>query len=317
MPQNVANGRKVQCSVKGQHKEMPAKRLTSIDAALAAVPADRPVLIAGPTASGKSALALALAEAQGGVIVNADASQVYDCWRVISARPSEAEETRAQHLLYGHVDAQAPYSVGHWLREVQGILAQRKRPIIVGGTGLYFAALTRGLADIPAIPAPIREARRDLSLDEMISALDPETRSRIDLQNPMRVQRAWDVLAATGRGMADWQDDTPPPDLPLEACTAIAIDADKDWLNARIVQRFDQMMRDGALDEVKAVHPGFDPALPAHRAIGVPELIRYLDGELTLDAARQDAIVATRQYAKRQRTWLRRNTADWVSYVPG
>jgi tRNA dimethylallyltransferase len=295
---------------------MPQTSLTSIDAVIASTDPALPVLIAGPTASGKSALALALAETQGGVVVNADASQVYDCWRVISARPSVSEESRAKHLLYGHISAHHPYSVGHWLREVTGILQQGIRPIIVGGTGLYFGALTQGLADIPAIPETVRAAAQAMARDEMIAQLDPLTSARLDLNNPMRVQRAWEVLTTTGRGLAQWQDDTPPPLLPLTDCTAIAVDADKDWLNTRIVRRFDQMLDQGALDEVAAVRPHYDPELPAHRANGVPELMGYLDEHLTLDAAREDAIIATRQYAKRQRTWLRKNAEMWRKYVP-
>ena len=275
-----------------------------------------PVLIAGPTASGKSALALAIAQAQGGVIVNADASQVYDCWRVISARPSIQEIAQAPHMLYGHVDARSSYSVGHWLREVSQILAQQQRPIIVGGTGLYFNALTVGLADIPPVSHAVRSNANATPLDDMVAALDAETASRIDLNNPRRVQRAWEVLTATGRGLADWQDTTPPPVLELSQCHAIAVHADKDWLYARIVRRFDQMLEQGALDEVAAVLETYDPTLPAHQAIGVPELICYLKGKLTLDVARMDAIIATRQYAKRQRTWLRKNTYNWLKYSP-
>lgn len=275
-----------------------------------------PVLIAGPTASGKSALALAIAQAQGGVIVNADASQVYDCWRVISARPSIQEIAQAPHLLYGHVDARSSYSVGHWLREVSQILAQQQRPIIVGGTGLYFNALTVGLADIPPVSHAVRSNANATPLDDMVAALDAETASRIDLNNPRRVQRAWEVLMATGRGLADWQDTTPPPVLELSQCHAIAVHADKDWLYARIVRRFDQMLEQGALDEVAAVLETYDPTLPAHQAIGVPELVCYLKGKLTLDVARMDAIIATRQYAKRQRTWLRKNTYNWLKYSP-
>lgn len=295
---------------------MPHPSYICAASVVARVDPEAPVLIAGPTASGKSALALAIAQAQGGVIVNADASQVYDCWRVISARPSEAEEILVPHMLYGHVPAGAPYSVGHWLREVEAVLAQGHRPIIVGGTGLYFMALTQGLADVPAIPDAVRKAAHALSSDQMIAALDANTAQRIDLNNPMRVQRAWQVLTSTGRGLAEWQDNTPPPILALNRCTAIAVDADKDWLNARIIRRFDQMLDQGALTEVEAVRPGYDPDLPAQRAIGVPELIGYLEGATTLENARENAIISTRQYAKRQRTWLRKNTADWLKYAP-
>lgn len=274
---------------------------------------DQPVLIAGPTASGKSALALEIAEHQGGVIVNADASQVYDCWRVISARPSAEEEARAPHLLYGHVKARDPYSTGHWLREVSPLLGG-VRPIIVGGTGLYFGALTQGLADIPATPPDIRLFADTVPMDELLADLDPETRSRIDNQNRVRVQRAWEVQHATGRGLAAWQDDTPPPLLPLDRCFPIVIDADKDWLNDRIARRFDLMIEGGALDEVAAVLPSYDTSLPAHRAIGVPELIAHLRGEMTLARAKEAAVVATRRFAKRQRTWMRSKMATWAHF---
>jgi tRNA dimethylallyltransferase len=314
--QNVANSRNVQCSVKGPCKEMQLTALTSVAAVITSVNPALPVLIAGPTASGKSALALALAETQGGVIVNADASQVYDCWRVISARPSIEEEARAQHMLYGHISAHQAYSVGHWLREVGDILRQGFRPIIVGGTGLYFGALTQGLAEIPTTPDAVRAAANEMGLEDLIAQLDPLTSARLDLHNPMRVKRAWEVLTATGRGLADWQENTPPPLLPLSACTAIAVDAEKDWLNSRIIRRFDQMLDQGALDEVAAVRPTYDSTLPAHRAIGVPELMAYLDGRTDLETARESAIIATRRYAKRQRTWLRKNTQNWLHYRP-
>ena len=280
------------------------------------LPADRPVLIAGPTASGKSALALRIAETAGGVIVNADAIQVFACWRVLTARPDAAEEARAPHRLYGHVPCDFAYSVGHWLREVAEILQGDARPIIVGGTGLYFRALTEGLAEIPPTPPEIRaeaDARlRSDGLEAMLSDLDVPTAARIDRQNPMRVQRAWEVLRATGRGLADWQDDTPPPLLPLDATTPLLVEAGKDWLNARIARRFDKMLDQGALDEARAMLPRWDAALPAAKAIGAPELIAHLRGELTLDAAREAATVATRQFAKRQRTWFRARMGGWT-----
>lgn len=280
-------------------------------ALLGGIPAQRPVLIAGPTASGKSALALEIARGGGGVIVNADASQVYACWRVISARPSPSEEAQAPHRLYGHLTQDAPYSTGHWLREVAQIIAEGARPIIVGGTGLYFQALTGGLADIPATPPPIRARGNDMPLTALVAELDPATRCAIDLSNRARVQRAWEVFEATGRGLAEWQTDTPAPILPLSDCTAIALEVERDWLNARIERRFDLMLEGGALEEVKAIAPHYDPALPAHRAIGVPELIAHLRGEITLEQAREAAIIATRQYAKRQRTWIRSKMSAW------
>lgn len=285
--------------------------------ALRAVPTELPVLIAGPTASGKSALALEIAATQGGSIVNADASQVYDCWRVITARPSVEEETQAPHLLYGHITAQTPYSTGHWLREVASLLKQEIRPIIVGGTGLYFKALTDGLAEIPATPQDLRLRGNDIDLPDLLAALDSQTIARIDTRNRARVQRAWEVLEATGRGLADWQDDTGPPALPLSACHPIVFDVGKDWLDARIAQRFDLMLAAGALDEVAAQRHAYDPTLPAHRAIGVPELMSHLSGDITKDEARAAATLSTRQFAKRQRTWLRSKMGAWHSVSLG
>jgi tRNA dimethylallyltransferase len=281
------------------------------DALISAIPPTAPVLIAGPTASGKSALALEIAQRQGGTVVNADASQVYDCWRVLSARPSPGEEARAPHALYGHVTPTQAYSAGHWLREVAGLLDSGARPIITGGTGLYFMALTEGLAEIPATPPEVRAEADALSLETLLAGLDPATAAGIDRRNPARVQRAWEVLRATGRGLADWQADTPPPLLPLAEAFAISVNIDKARLDDRIARRFDAMLAAGALAEVAALVPPYDPALPAHRAIGAAELAAHLGGRMTLDAARAAAIVATRQYAKRQRTWARRRMADW------
>lgn len=281
---------------------------------LETIPAECPVLIAGPTASGKSALALEIVE-RGGVIVNADASQVYGCWRVISARPSSAEEALAPHRLYGHLPDDAPYSTGHWLREVEAILSQGVRPIIIGGTGLYFQALTEGLAHIPQTPTDMRKRADTIPLETLIAGLDAETANGIDLANRARVQRAWEVLTSTGRGLAAWQAQTPPPLLRLGDCTPIALDVDRDWLAARIEKRFDLMIEGGALDEVRAVEPHYDPTLPAHKAIGVPELIAHLRGTLTLEQARDAAIIATRQYAKRQRTWIRSKMGAWQKLI--
>ena len=277
--------------------------------------AELPVLIAGPTASGKSGLALKLAERQGGVIVNADALQVYACWRVLTARPSAADEALVPHRLYGHVGRDQDYSVGHWLREVAQVLASDARPIIVGGTGLYFTALTAGLAAIPAIPAQVRaegDARRRAGdVAGMLAGLDPATRAVIDRQNPARVQRAWEVLRATGRGLADWQAATGPALLPLARAQALVLAPDPAWLGARIDARFDAMMAAGALDEVRAQLPHWNPAQPSARAIGARELVAYLRGEIGRDQAVQAARIASRQYAKRQRTWFRARMAGW------
>lgn len=284
------------------------------------IPKDQPVLIAGPTASGKSALALEIAERDGGVIVNADAIQVFANWRVLTARPSQEDERRAPHLLYGHVPFDAEYSVGHWLREVAPLLKGSERPIIVGGTGLYFTALTQGLADIPATPPDIRETANARvareGFETLLAELDAETAARIDRLNPMRVQRAWEVLQATGRPLADWQDNTPPPLLPLPETTAILFDVDKDWLNTRIARRFDLMLEHGALDEARANLATWNPAHLSAKAIGAPELVAHLQGALTLDDARMQATVATRQFAKRQRTWFRSKMRNWIRYRP-
>jgi tRNA dimethylallyltransferase len=272
-------------------------------------------VIAGATASGKSALALEIARMQGGVIVNADALQVWSCWRVLSARPSAEDEAQAPHLLYGHLANDAEYSVGHWLREVSQILQGPERPIIVGGTGLYLTALTEGLADIPAIPAAIRAAADDRLVhaghEAMLAELDPATAARIDRRNPARIQRAWEVLHATGRGLAEWQADTGNPLLPLSDCTALVLDADRDWLAQRIDRRFEMMVNTGALDEVRAVLPGWSPSALWAKAIGAPELVSHLRGEATLQEAIAAAQASSRQYAKRQRSWFRGRMRDW------
>jgi len=271
------------------------------------------VLLAGPTASGKSALAMEIAARDGRLIVNADALQVYANWRILTARPSLEDEAALPHALYGHVPRETAYSSGHWLREVAPLLT---RPVvIVGGTGLNFTALTRGLADIPETPAAIR-AEADhrlarLGRDALVAELDPETAARIDRLNPVRVQRAWEVLRATGRGLAAWQDDTPPPLLPLAGAEALVLVPEVAWLNDRIDRRFRQMLEAGAVEEARANLPGWDPARPASRAIGGPELVAWLRGEMTLASATEAATLASRQYAKRQRTWFRSNMAGW------
>jgi tRNA dimethylallyltransferase len=286
-----------------------------LDDWLRKVPPDRPVLVAGPTASGKSGLALALAQAQGRTIVNADALQVFGCWRVLTARPTLAEESLVPHRLYGHVAPGQDWSVGHWLRAVADLLQADPRPVIVGGTGLYFTALTEGLAAIPPTPAAVR-ARADARMaaegaDALLAELDAATAARIDRQNPARIQRAWEVLAATGRGLADWQADTGPAVLPLAAAHPLVLRPDPGWLGARIDARLAAMIRDGALDEVRAALPGWDAGAPWARAIGAPELVAHLTGGLSLTEALAQACTATRQYAKRQRTWFRNRMGHW------
>ena len=242
-----------------------------------------PILIAGPTASGKSALALEIAERRGGRIINADALQVYDGWRVLTARPSVADAVRAPQALYGHVPFEGDYSTGQWLRDVVPLLTDGPRAIILGGTGLNFAALTEGLADIPPTPPGIRARADALPLAAMLADLDredPAIAARIDRANPMRVQRAWEVLRATGRPLSDWQAETPAPTLPLDACQPLLLEAEPGWLNARIETRFDQMLAAGALEEARAVLPLWDKAKGARKAIGGPELISHLRGEI-------------------------------------
>lgn len=276
----------------------------------------RHVLIAGPTASGKSALALGIARTQGGTVVNADALQVWSCWRVLTARPSPGDEAAAPHALYGHVTPGRSYSVGDWLAEMAGLLAKGGRLIVAGGTGLYLTALTRGLAVIPPVPAAIRaegDARlaRPGGLAAMAAELDRRTAAGLDLNNPARVQRAWEVLRATGRGLADWQAETGPPLIAPEAAEPLVLASDRDWLAARIERRFAAMLADGALDEVRAMAPRWQPGAQWTRAIGAAELKAHLEGRLTLAEAVRQAVVATRQYAKSQRIWFRNRMRDW------
>lgn len=282
----------------------------------AAINPARPVLIAGPTASGKSALALRIARAIGGAVVNADALQVWSCWRVLTARPSAEDEAAAPHLLYGHVAPGRSYSVGDWLAEVSALLEQRRPLVIAGGTGLYLTALTSGLAVIPPVPPEIR-AEGDAwlargGLDGMIQALDARTRAGLDLRNPARVQRAWEVLRATGRGLADWQAETPPPLVSPDPAQHFVLQMDRDRLADRIAARFDAMLHHGALEEVRKLLPLWKANAQWTRAIGAAELKDHLEGRATLAKARERAVIATRQYAKSQRIWFRNRMRDWT-----
>ena len=279
------------------------------------IKSDQPILIAGPTASGKSTLALEIADKHGGTIINADALQVFADWRVLTARPSLQEEAQIPHHLYGHIPGDMAYSVGQWLRDITPLLTGPDRPIIVGGTGLYFTALTEGLADIPDIPPEIR-ARADQRMVEdghtsLLAELDVETTARIDTQNPVRVQRAWEVLKATGRNIAAWQNETPAPLLSLADTQPILLSVDKDWLNQRIALRFDAMLAGGALEEARVNRATWSPNLPSAKAIGASELMAHLAGDMTLEQVRDSATIATRQYAKRQRSWFRARMKAW------
>lgn len=287
----------------------------SLSAVLERISPDQPVLIAGATASGKSGLAMEIAAAQGGVIVNADALQIYGNWRVLTARPSVGDETAFPHRLYGHVAGGDAYSVGDWLRDVEPLIARGDRPIIVGGTGLYFRALCEGLAEIPKVDNDIRadglQQLEDLGLEHLLDAIHPKTRSMIDVQNPMRVLRAWEVERATGTPLHIWHENTPAPVLPLNKCHPIHLSSEKTWLDPRIAQRFDIMLDQGAMDEVEQNLDTWNPDSQSAQAIGAPELIAYLQGHHDLETAKELSIIATRQYAKRQRTWFRKRMRDW------
>lgn len=294
----------------------PAQEAAEIDDLVAGLPPDRPVLIAGPTASGKSALALAIAEAAGGIVVNADALQVFRGWEILSAQPSGAERARAPHALYGHLAHDADYSVGHWLREVAPLLEGPHRPIVVGGTGLYLSALTDGLAEIPPVPAEVRAEADTLPLGALRAELDAPTAAHIDLANRARVQRAWEVLRSTGRGLAAWQAETPPPLLPPDRAERLLVEAPRELLEPRIAARFEAMLAAGVVVEARAMRPRWDPAHLSSRTIGARELIAHVDGQRDFEAVRQAVLVQTRQFAKRQRTWFRARMSGWRSVPP-
>jgi tRNA dimethylallyltransferase len=280
------------------------------------------LLIMGPTASGKSALALALAQRLGGEIVNADSMQVYRDFRILTARPTREEEGRAPHHLYGHVDAGELYSTGRWLTDalaaVDAIRARGAAPIIVGGTGLYFKALTQGLADIPAADPEIRAALRERAAVEGAPALhaelarhDPKTAARLEPNDAPRILRALEVLETTGESISALQAATTPALAPSE-WVGMALTPDREALYAAINARFDQMLAEGALDEVRAFAArNLDPSLPATKAHGAPALMAHLRGELSLAEAVESAKRDTRRYAKRQFTWIAGQLPDW------
>jgi tRNA dimethylallyltransferase len=283
----------------------------------------RAILLAGPTASGKSAIALALAERAGGVVINADSMQVYRDLCIITARPTPEEEARVSHRLYGHVDAAETYSVGRWLADARAALAEAAvgdgLPILTGGTGLYFKLLTGGLAAVPPMPEEIRASVRARLADRGAPALhaelarrDPVTAARLQPGDRTRVVRALEVLEATGQSLAEWQQGNMPPILDPAACVKVFLAPDRAELSRRIEARFDTMLAAGALDEVRALAARrLDPLLPAMKAHGVPWLIRHLHGETSLDEAAERAKADTRRYAKRQFTWFRNQLPDW------
>ena len=284
------------------------------------------ILLAGPTASGKSALALALAEKLGGTIINADSMQVYRDLRLITARPSVEEERRVPHCLYGHIDAAENYSVGAWRSEAAAELAaaerQSRAAIVVGGTGLYFNALTRGLTAVPPIPKQIRDDVRArlksdgaAALHDELKRLDPHAAARLNRGDRARISRALEVMLATGRSILDWHGDAKPDGPDSLPAVRVFLSPERDELARRIDARFDAMIDAGAIEEVRALMArNLGPSLPAMKAHGVPWLIRQLRGEITLEQAVEGAKRDTRQYTKRQETWFRNQLPEfaWV-----
>jgi tRNA dimethylallyltransferase len=283
----------------------------------------RGVAIAGPTASGKSALALDLAERAGGVVINADSMQVYRDLHVVTARPSPADEARAPHRLYGHRDGAEPCSAAAWAREAAAEIATGRAgarlPILVGGTGLYFESLFRGLSAIPPVPEEVRRHRRGQGAAELHAELlrrDPETAARLEPTDAQRLARALEVLDATGRSLSSWQAE---PARPLEApegWVRVVLDVPRPELHARIARRAAAMLDAGAAEEVAALLArGLDPAMPVMRAIGVPELAALVRGEADRATTLDRLVVATRRYAKRQETWFRGRMPEWARTV--
>ena len=283
----------------------------------------RAVLICGPTASGKSALALELAREFGGVVINADSMQVYAELGIITNRPTPADEASAPHRLYGFRPAREPYSTALWLADVRAALDEAGRegrlPIIVGGTGLYFKALTEGLSDIPDIPEEVRARYRLLAQMEPPQALhaelarrDPLTAARLRPTDPQRIVRALEVLEATGRPLAQWQATKQPPLLPLANVFPLTMNVDRAELYRRCDARFDAMVAQGAIEEARTVAAlGLDASLPAMRAVGLPPLLAFSRGEIAFEEAAERAKTATRNYAKRQISWINRNFITW------
>ena len=290
---------------------------------MSGAPQRRAVLIAGPTASGKSALALIRAKETGGLIVNTDAMQVYDVLRVVTARPSVAEEAEAEHRLYGFVSPAERFSTGAWASAVEKLIQETDPAhtlIFVGGTGLYFEALTNGFAEVPAIPAEIvAEAEKEIQgLDaenraRLVAERDPEIARRLQAPDPQRVVRALAVLKATGRSLASYQDAAQTGLLEGFELERLVLNPDRDVLRARIARRFETMFTGGAVEEVETVMAmDLDPALPAMKAIGVREIADVIAGRMDEAEAIERAVIATRQYAKRQRTWMRNRMSDWT-----
>ena len=285
------------------------------------------ILIAGPTASGKSALAIRLAERLDGTVVNADSMQVYRDLRIITARPTEAEEAAVPHRLFGTVDAAVNYSVARWQADMADVLhalqAEGRLPIVTGGTGLYFKALTQGLSDIPPVPDAVRAAVRAEAegqtpdaLHALLAASDPVTAARLRPSDPQRIVRALEVHRATGLPLAHFQERRQKPLLDGRSI-AVFLEPDRALLRSRIDARFDGMVQSGAVEEVaRLMRRGLDPTLPAMRAHGVPWIIRALRGEIGMAEAAEGGKADTRRYAKRQHTWFRHQAPDFVWTAP-
>ncbi|MEL6289940.1 MAG: tRNA (adenosine(37)-N6)-dimethylallyltransferase MiaA [Pseudomonadota bacterium] len=281
------------------------------------------ILIAGPTGSGKSAFALAIAQEIGGLIVNADALQVYSDLHIVSARPSAADTALAPHRLYGHIDGAESYSVRRWLDQACKEIAEartRGQPVIVvGGTGLYFLSLLRGLAEVPSVPDTVRsrlraeaESLSDDALYARLTACDPVGASRLDGADRQRVLRALEVFEATGQALSAWQAAPHEGALATSLTCRLVVAPDREALYRRIDARFEAMVAGGAVAEVeRLVARDLDPALPIMKAIGVPQIAAVLKGELALAEAISAAAQASRRYAKRQMTWARGQMADW------
>lgn len=289
----------------------------------------RPVhLIAGPTASGKSAYALDIAKQTGGAVINADSMQIYDVLRIITARPPDEDLSQAPHHLYGHINPATLYSTGVWMREVEALLATlpSQQPLVfVGGTGLYFKALTGGLSPIPAIPDMVRERWRYRlneqgapALHRQLRSADPQVAMALKANDGQRIARALEVLEATGKSIAWWQTQTGKALIDVSNAQKTILLPDRKILHERINKRFSTMADNGALDEVRALNKLDLPTdMPARKAIGVPELSQFLAGNMAMETAIERAQAATRQYAKRQMTWLRNQLDDsWQKIFP-